>query len=158
MSLEQNTWDSFVIYDNVFLRAWNLIYMVRMRMLRTSQYILHSYSSGYQIFHFEKNKNTTNSKDTVIILTVFGLSDLYVRSKFLSYDLLHDFRFLILFFLYLFFIIWRKVHERMRLTSVILFGNIFLLVFISLNFKWQNEWKNTWETWRWMQIVTFFYL
>lgn len=131
MSLERNTWDSFVIYGNVFLRAWNLIYMYA-----TDEDVLYQYthSSGYQIFHFEKNKNTTNSKDTVIILTVFGLSALYVRSKFLSYDLLHDFCFFDYFFLYLFLLYGVKCMKEcvwLLLFCLVIFFYWFLFLSIS---------------------------
>lgn len=104
-------------------------------------------------FSILKNKNTTTQRYGDY-LNCFGLSDLYVRSKFLSYDILHDFCFEIF---YLFLLYGVKCMKEC-VWLLLFFGNFFfILVFISLNFKWQNEWKNTWETWRWMQIVTFFF-
>lgn len=50
-------------------------------------------------FSISKNKNTTTQRYGDY-LNCFGLSDLYVRSKFLSYDILHDFCFEI-FYLFL---------------------------------------------------------
>lgn len=77
------------------LEIWYMVCMIRMRMLCRESVHIHLVIR----FSISKNKNTTTQRYGDY-LNCFGLSDLYVRSKFLSYDILHDFCFEI-FYLFL---------------------------------------------------------